>query len=293
MSLNKISEFLRRGYPQNYILKNPLTGSLSFALICFLFLIIYRPSESHASSGMSYPLTMALYCFAISLFIITAVTLIKKISLLSDSGSWSVKDEIIANLILLFLLGVSAYLAGFLIEESSGRLNFTTIYNSFINALLLGSAPLLTISLINGFNSSRYNHVLPRQNHSESNNNEQSRDGVVTVISKLKRERLTFNTKQFVYAKADGNYVEFYLKETNGNKKVIIRNFINETELQFSQFTHIMRVHRKYLVNLKEVELKKGNALSLKIRVTGEDREIPVSRNNIKLFNQLLESSRN
>ncbi len=292
MSLNKISEFLRRGYPQNYILKEPFTGSLTFALICFLFLIIYRPSESHASSGMSYPLTMALYCIAISLFIIAAVTLIKKISLLSDSESWSVKDEIIANLILLFLLGVSAYLAGFLIEQSSGRLNFTTIYNSFINALLLGSAPLLTISLINGFNSSRYNYVLPRQNHSESDNNEHSPDGVVTVISKLKRETLTFNTKQFVYAKADGNYVEFYLKETNGNKKVIIRNFINETELQFSQFPHIMRVHRKYLVNLKHIESKKGNALSQKIRVTGEDREIPVSRNNIKLFNQLLESSR-
>ncbi len=292
MSINKIREFLRRGYPQNFIVKKPFAGSLTFALICYLFLIIYRPSESHASSGMSYPLTMALYCFAISIFITVAVTLFKKISLLSKSDGWSVKDEITANLILLFLLGVSAYLSGFLIEDSSGRLNIATISNSFINASLLGSAPLLTISLLNGFNSSRYNHILPSHDHSKSKDVEQSQEGIVSVISKLKREELTLNTRQFVYAKADGNYVEFYLKETNGNKKVIIRNFINETELQFSLYPHIMRVHRKYLVNLKHVESKKGNALSLKIRVTGEERDIPVSRNNIKQFNHLLERSR-
>jgi hypothetical protein len=293
MPIKKITEYLNKSYPQNYIIKKPLAGAFTFALICYLFLIIYRPQESHASSGMSYPLTMALYCIAVALFMTAAVTIFKRAFYSSINARWSIKREIAANVALLLLLGSSAYLSGFMIEDSSGRLNIATICDSFLNSSLLGSVPLIIISLINSFNSSRYNEVLlPGKGHSTEQERDLSPGGVISIVSKLKKEELTFYTDEFIYAKADGNYVEFYLKVLEIKKKVTIRNFINETELQFLQYPYIMRVHRKFIVNLKKIESKKGNALSLKVRVTGEDEEIPVSRNKIKEFNDLLKRYR-
>jgi DNA-binding LytR/AlgR family response regulator len=109
----------------------------------------------------------------------------------------------------------------------------------------------------------------------------------IEIISKLKKEQLSFNPGQLLYATSDGNYVLFYLNRNNKIEKEIIRNSISDIEQQLSHIPYFMRTHRAFIVNVKEVRMQKGNTLGYRLKLFGIDTEIPVSRSYTQPFNQL------
>ena len=50
----------------------------------------------------------------------------------------------------------------------------------------------------------------------------------------------------------------------------------------------MLRTHRAFIVNLKKVRSKKGNALGYKLGVSGYEEKIPVSRSRIKKCDEAL-----
>lgn len=285
--LVRINKIFKERYPQNFLIKKPILGTLVFLICIFVFIIIYQPLHVHNARSFSFHFTILLYCliFSATIFILTLI--LKKLRFFSDCETWTFSKELLFDVIILFGISISAYFAGFVIEEPSSRWNLPTFLDSFQRASFLGIIPILLFTLLN----IRYLFSPPIfQNYtSSSGENQEEAELLVNITSKAKKEELSFYTDQFIYAESHGNYIVFHLLVKDKPHEVIIRNSISNIEQQFTNIPWFMRVHRAYIVNLKKVKSKSGNTLGYRLKLADESDAIPVSRQNISKFDRLVE----
>ncbi|MDD4697250.1 MAG: LytTR family DNA-binding domain-containing protein, partial [Fermentimonas sp.] len=89
------------------------------------------------------------------------------------------------------------------------------------------------------------------------------------------------------FAKSEGNYIEFYLRDVNVDK-IVKRLTLKELESALEPFPEIIRTHRSYLVNTNQIKGVEGNAQGYKLKLKSYEGTIPVSRNMIGSFNNVM-----
>jgi len=285
----RIYKWLNYNYPQTYILRHPLAGTLIISLFVFGFTSLYRPFSVHATKVLSFETTMAIYSFLPGIFLYMVLRTLKAFEYFSNEKKWTVFKEIISALLVLSVLGLAIYFLGFLIETepATNRWRISTFLNSLRSAFLIGIIPLTFFSAIN------YRYLFApviSSNETDTPSNELENavpEDLIRISSQLKKEDLSFYPSEFLYAESDGNYVIFHLLKNNVLKKESIRNSINSISQQLSGVPYFYRTHRAFLVNLKKVKSKQGNSLGYVIKLTGTDIRIPVSRTNTNDFNRL------
>lgn len=285
--VNQIKEQLAKRYPLNFLIRQPVIGTLVFLIFIFCFVVIYRPLEVHGARSFSFDFTMLLYSVLISVSVFILLVILNKIRSFSKNEEWNFFKELLFDIIILAWIGLSAYFAGFIIEEPVPRWNFPTFFDSLRSALLLGIIPVLFFTIINirYLFTPEISHVFShRDDHAEG----KSSDELIHIISKAKKEELDFYPNQFVYAESQGNYVVFHLVIDDKPHEVMIRNSISDIEQQLNIIPYFMRIHRAFIVNLKKVASKKGNALGYRLKLEGSNNIISVSRQNTKKFDQLM-----
>ena len=283
----RISKWLKKYYPQNYILKSPYIGALIIMAFCFGFVTIYKPLNVHEARFFSFEFTMIIYCCALSLPVIGLVKILRRISYFSNESEWTILKEVISIALILLGMGITIYLTGFLVEIPAQRWNLLTFLNSCINAFLIGIIPFVFFTLINYrylFVTDIVQDFKPDSNPSIPKQPEE----LVRIGSRLKKEEVSFYPSQFVYAESDGNYVIFHLDVDGQPHKKIVRNSINNIAQQLLAIPFLMRTHRAFIVNLKKIRSKKGNTLGYHLKLSGTDIEIPVSRQNTRDFDQII-----
>ena len=283
----RIIKWLNIKYPQNYIIKNPFTGTLIIALFVFGFTVLYKPFNTHAARAFSYEATMAIYSLLSGIFIFLSIKILKTVKYFSNTKDWTIFKEFLSVFLVLFVLGIAIYLLGFFIETSAQRWNISTFLNSFKGAFLTGIIPLFFFKAINYPYLFSESIDLNIGNVAITGQENQPPEDLIQISSQLKKEELNFYPGQFLYAESDGNYVVFYLSINSLVKKEIIRNSINSIEKQLSGIPYFLRIHRAFIVNLKKVRSKQGNTLGYMIKLSETEIKIPVSRNNTKDFNKL------
>ena len=283
----RIIKWLNIRYPQNYIIKNPFTGTLIIALFVFGFTVLYKPFNTHAARAFSYETTMAIYSLLSGIFIFLSIKILKTVKYFSKTKDWTIFKEFLSVFLVLFVLGIAIYVLGFFIETSAQRWNISTFLNSFKGAFLTGIIPLFFFTAINYPYLFSESIDLNIGNAAITGQENQPSEDLIQISSQLKKEELSFYPSQFLYAESDGNYVVFYLSINNLVKKEIIRNSINSIEQQLSGIPYFLRIHRAFIVNLKKVRSKQGNTLGYMIKLSETEIKIPVSRNNTKDFNKL------
>ena len=283
----RIIKWLNIKYPQNYIIKNPFTGTLIIALFVFGFTVLYKPFNTHAARAFSYEATMAIYSLLSEIFIFLSIKILKTVKYFSNTKDWTIFKEFLSVFLVLFVLGIAIYLLGFFIETSAQRWNISTFLNSFKGAFLTGIIPLFFFTAINYPYLFSESIDLNIGNVAITGQENQPSEDLIQISSQLKKEDLSFYPSQFLYAESDGNYVVFYLSINSLVKKEIIRNSINSIEKQLSGIPYFLRIHRAFIVNLKKVRSKQGNTLGYMIKLSETEIKIPVSRNNTKDFNKL------
>jgi hypothetical protein len=230
----KILKLLNKRFPRNYIVRNPHWGSIIFFVFCFMFIIVYKPLNSHESRFFNYTVTMAVYCFIFSVVVYGLIRILKYRDYFSDRTEWNFLKEIVSIVIILSGVGITIFISGFFMEEPSSRWNFPTFFDSYFSAFLVGIIPFAFFTITN----SRHLFAEEIIQNLESNNNSVSMPGVqeelIQIGSRLKKEELSFYPGQFIYAESDGNYVVFYLKDEQHIRKEVIRNSISEIEQQLS-----------------------------------------------------------
>lgn len=282
---------LNHKYPQNYILKNPISGSLIFMICCFIFTVLYRPLKTHASLNLSYPSTMAIYVLSWSVSVFILIWIVTLIPLFSRKKEWTFSKEIISIFLILAGTGITTYFMAFIMEEPSDRWNVHTFLDSCKYALFIGIFPFGFFTLLN------YRHLFAEEVSQEFSIQHtgplsSATETEIQIISRLKKEELSFFPHQFLYAESDGNYVKFHLEDEQKIRTELIRNSLNDIEHQLSDIPYFTRIHRAFIVNVKKVSSKKGNTMGYRLKVFGSDSEIPVSRNNIRSFDHLLSQFR-
>ncbi|TAJ08135.1 LytTR family transcriptional regulator [Marinilabiliaceae bacterium JC017] len=282
---NQFYERLTRKYPQNYLLKNPLIGSLIMAVFCFGFMALYQPLNTHPAAALSYEVTMAIYSFTAAMAAMVSMKVIKGIKYFSHKKEWSILKELMAITLVLFGTGVAIYFIAFFIEPPISRWDAATFFDSCKYAFLIGILPFAFFSVIN------YRHLItpPVEPYdiSATQNPTNTSETLIQISSKLKKENLSFYPSQFLFALSDGNYVIFHLILNNEIKKKTIRNSISNIEQQLSEIPYFIRTHRAFMVNMKKVTHKQRNTSGYRLKLTKTDTEVPVSRNNIQAFDTL------
>jgi len=277
---------LTKKFPQNKMLKNPALGSLIIFGFFFLFMYIYKPLKTHESQIAGYTVTMAIYGFASALPVFILGKLIHSIKYFSNDEEWNLLKEFIAIFLILLTMGTVVYFMAFVVEKPADRWNFSTYFDSCKNVFLIGVIPFLFFTILN-FRFLR-SQTIPSVNGTivPGDLGSEIPEEIIQIDSKLKKEKLNFYPSQFLYAMSEGNYVEFYLNRDNHIQKEIIRNSISNISDQLIEIPFCVRTHRAFIVNVKKVHLKKGNTLGYRLKLTGIDVEIPVSRQNIQAFIQ-------
>lgn len=282
---------LNKRYPKSFIIRKPILGALLFAGFVFAFVILYQPLHFHGSRSFGFKLTMLLYCAAIALPVFLLAAILNHTNCFSRDKEWTFSKELISLVLILSGIGIGAYFAGFLIEEPGNRWNLPTFLDSFLSASLVALIPVLFFSLLNFRYLFAVDVVQEFQTERNAEISEQ-RDEKIIINSRLKKEDLSFYPNQFVYAESNGNYVVFHLEIDARPMEVMIRNSISEIEQQLSVVPYIIRTHRAFMVNVRRVDSKIGNTLGYRLKLNGCSEVIPVSRQNILKFDQVIKKNK-
>jgi hypothetical protein len=253
----------------------------------FAFVTVYKPLKIQGARSFSLEFTMAVYSFSMSIPVIGIVKILKRIRYFSNVHEWTFLKEVISIALIMLGMGITLYLTGFIMEIPAHRWNLSTFFSSFMYAFLIGIIPFTFFSLLNFrylFVTDTVQDFKPGSNPSVTKQPEEC----VRIESQLKKEELSIYPSQLVYAESDGNYVFFYLIVNDQFRKRIIRNSISNIEHQLSEFPFIMRTHRAFIVNIKQVISKKGSTLGYRLKLNGTNAEIPVSRQNTRKFDQII-----
>lgn len=286
MAIN-VSAWLNKKYPQNILIKKPLLGTLFFLVFSICFVIIYKPFNVHPSRFLNLEMTVVVYFIIVSVPLFGIVKLIKHTSYFADPEEWTVLREVISIMIALSGTGIIIYFAGFLLEVPGSRWNLPTFVDSVLTGFFIGLVPFLFFTLIN-YRYLFVTDIVKSYPENQSVTSAEKTEEKIHIVSRLKKEELEFYPHQLIYAESDGNYIVFYLDVENQVKKRIIRNSISSIEQQLSAIPSFFRTHRAFIVNVNKIVSQKGNTLGYKLKLSGTDAEIPVSRQKARDFERIM-----
>lgn len=284
---SQIKNVLLKPFPQTFLIHKPFWGAFTFFLLLLTFVILYRPLEVHETAFLNFNLTVLIYCVIISVSELAVAGIVSKTNCFSKKGNWNIANELLSIVLLLTSIGISTYVAGFVMEPHSSRWNITTFSDSFYRSVLIGIIPVVLPSLLN-IRFAFAPQVFQNYKNKWPDKSDKVQEKLVNINSKAKKEHLSFHPSEFIYAESKGNYVIFHLIKQEKSVEVSIRNSIKEIEKQLTAFPDFMRIHRAFIVNLTKITSRNGNALGYRISLEGCDDIISVSRQNVQKFEQLM-----
>lgn len=119
----------------------------------------------------------------------------------------------------------------------------------------------------------------------------QSNEGSI-VLTGATNSTVTVNIPDLLYIEAIGNYVKVN-QFTNGQlQSDMIRATSKQVETDLQSFQNIIRCHRAFLVNLRQIEKIENNAGSLQLIMRHCGESIPVSRSNAAQVKEAVRNGR-
>lgn len=195
---------------------------------------------------------------------------------------WTVGKEMLLLATFLLCIGITQFLIRDIIYNNPNNWSWKYFYEEIRNTFLVG---ILLLSILVPLNFLRLN----RQNINMANTltivgKRATNKSEIFIRTHLKGDDFKLNVENFLFARAEGNYVALYVRNENSVDKHLKRISIKDLELQLSAILNIIRTHRSYLVNLHFVNSVKGNAQGYRLELNGYEELISVSRNMIPQF---------
>ncbi len=283
-----ISNFLKQPYPFYYQGKELVVITLFIFFMSFFFNYLFEPFNVYIPEHkMDF--------FWISLIhSLSPVILILLLSLIGlnpkTEENWTIGKDVIFLFLYLLLIGIAQFLIRDLIYDNPNNWSLKYLIEEIRNTIFVG---ILFASIFIPLNFSR----LYFKNIKQANYLNASHDSLkpvestnILIKTQLKNEDLEFNVNDLLFAKAEGNYVELYLKKEKVNK-ILKRITIKELESILKPNPKIVKTHRSYLVNLDHIKNVTGNAQGYKLQLENYKEEVPVSRNRIDDFNSKMKAN--
>jgi hypothetical protein len=250
-----------------------LALSVSMAVFFFLFLMFFLPfgvdnhNPRHQYTG-EFIWAIVLHMLAtLIVSLLNELILRRWVFTRVSSGrvvSWSIWT--------LILLG----LANFFLYNIQG--NWHDFHVSSALSFILNCSTVLIFPLTGTFFFFRY-RLLRRKFYMELNNKESRIDPeqLIHFAGQGVHDHITLPLSDFMYARAQDNYVELHYLLNEKPGKMLIRTSLSRLADAIDN-TAIVRCHRSYIVNLYHVRSITSDSAGYKLRMNHTDSPLPVSR---------------
>lgn len=286
---------LSQPYPFYYSSFKGIAGTaVVLTVAVFLFNYIIEPFSYNFEEHRFSFLVISLLNGLLVGVVLMAFLLLLKITIPNSfqEEAWTIGKEISLWITILLLIGIANFFLRELIYDNPNNFYFRYLVTEVVNTFIVGSffaviavmANYIYLLRSNVKNSLKWNELIEAPPHA---NKSKSR---ITITAQNEKDKLVFRNSDFLFAKSDGNYVEFFIKKENGDiYRKITRNTLTNVEEQFSNYKNILKVHRSYIVNLQHVHSVNGNAQGYKLTLNSTNIPIPVSRTYIPVLDAVLQ----
>jgi len=285
---NKVSAFLTQPYPFYFSGKSLwIISGLVFVMSLF-FNYLFEPFEVYVPEHKMDFFWISFIHAIVPIIILFILSLFFKVA--NAEEKWTIIKEFGFVFIFMIAVGFVQFLIRDIIYNNPDNWSFKYLYEEIRNTFLVGT---LFVSILVPLNFNRLNSKNSKNANVLNTSHyllEPIENSKISITTNLKNEKLQFDINNLLFAKADGNYVELFLKEEKVNK-VLKRITIKELESVLKPYSNIIKTHRSYLVNIYHIKNVSGNAQGYKLQLNNFDETIPVSRNMITNFNARMKGS--
>jgi hypothetical protein len=259
--------------------------ALPYFIVIFLFLYLFEPFHVNPEEQkVSYWMICVIHSLLPVCLLLVYFLIFNLIASEDYFEQWTVKREMIHFFLLFFLFGIASFLARDIIytnpDNWSWRYFFEEIKNTFLGGSLIA---FLLISL------NFYRLVFLNQQHAKQlNQHIESKEpaGVesISIQTNVKADDFVLALPSFLFARAQGNYAEIFIKTSESVTKQLKRITLSQLETQLGSSPGIFRSHRAYLVNGHNIAEVKGNAQGYVLIFSETSETALVSRYKVASF---------
>jgi len=266
-------------YPQIEETKVKLAVALGMGMVCFLFLLIFKPFgiASIKESQPTFVLGFGLICSLVLL--VFYFILPRLLPQMFSPENWNIRKEITFFIFVTLSISILNYFynstIGLDISPQHGFVKFIFITSA------VGMIPIFLMTYITEKVARQRNESAAINLTSKQRTKELLADEVKLVLTSdsVKSESLEVTLDDFLFAQANGNYTDIYY--SGGNNEVehlMMRSTLKNIQNQLAPQKAVIRCHKSFLVNRNHIDFVSGNARSLNLKLRQIDKEIPVSR---------------
>lgn len=283
--MNELKKYVNQPYPFYYKGKKLFQISMVIFLLAFFFNYIIQPFETNtAELKISYFWVALLHSISPLFLLFPLSIFFAKANKFTEN--WKLKHEFIFTIFFLLLAGTTQFLLRDILYNNPLNWSFSylkeeilhTLVSGFMLAFIIVSANLNMQFFKNSEQASALNLKLKNTRIIISPTN-------IYIETELKSESFYLSIQNFVFARSQGNYVEFWIVNDSACQPVLKRIRLKDVENILLPFGNIIRTHRSFLLNSDFIENVDGNAQGYKIHLKNCKEIIPVSRNYLEAFN--------
>lgn len=272
-------DFVLRKYPKYEPEIKAWRNGLFTAIIILLIFLLFQPfglrDKTIGLKLVLYPGYAVLgFIYSVSVFFIVRF-------LMKSKQSWSLKNELVLLFAGAAILALIIHLFTWLVSDDM-PLTLTWYLKLFYHTASL----VLLIGVIEYF---YYNSRVISNRFKDTTSVREDRKSEIIVFN-LENEKTEINRNKIRVIKSVGNYLEFYLSESDGTfNKMLKRGRLHQVENDLASCPEFFKCHRAFIVNLKKGAQLLGNSRNARIVFEGIKQQIPVSRANYKNLKAQLE----
>lgn len=193
-----------------------------------------------------------------------------------SEANWTVGKEILGVLLILVIISVGNWLysqwffvSSFRIKELFGWIGIT---------VAIGIIPTTIITLLDYTRLQR--KYATDKLSVKTNTEEQPAPAsleIITLIAENLKDTFSLSPDELLFIESASNYSEVVFLKENNLQKMLIRSSLSRLEEQI-QHSDIVRCHRSFIINLKQVSKITGNAQGYKLQLKNVGYPLPVAR---------------
>ena len=244
-----------------------------------LLLITLEPFDNSNSFSYKYAILLGYaICIAIPLIILHPI---ENYIYEKQTNRWFVINEFFYILLSLLVIFLFSFFYHFIIIRNQTSISIELIW-SFVKFFCLPFTPIVVPLWL--YLRSKYGIIeVPLYDEKKL---EKSKS--ITITGTNKSEVLAISESDFIYAKAQQNYVDVYFDTESGTQQKTLRSTLSNI---MKQLPNAWQVHRSYLVNLDYLKSIEGNARKRSIRLSQTEEVIPISQMYYKALSARLSNS--
>jgi hypothetical protein len=282
-------------YPQRYKFENLIKSSIVIFLIILLFLLMFKPFGVYDPElKMHYFFICFLHALAPAIILFVYFGVLNYFRKTKNQTKWTLLEEFIQIGALLVLIGTASFLMRDLLYNNPNNWSWNYFFEEIRNCFVAGIFFYFFLRLSSFYFESKKGSpfvlqftpltVKPEKTVLKSN---------IFITTQVKQDDFLLDMDQLLFAKADGNYIE--LTKSNGHQMTteVKRISLTQFETQITDYPHLFRCHRTYLVNMYKIKQVAGNSQGYVLSFKETDIKIPVSRKQVDNFNSCYQQLQN